>query len=417
MEDRPFRQLPSRWMHVDINSYFATLLQQENPALRGRPVGILKDVGRTCVIAASKEAKKLGVGTGTSAHEAKRLAPDIVFLPAEFARYLDATKRLKNIFSNLVPDYEIFSLDEAFLNLTDCSRLYPDAKEFGRHVQQLIKDDLGEFVTSNVGISWNRFLAKMAGEIADKGAVAEITPANIDHYFATAEFKDVCGIGYRLEKRLAHLGVTRLYDLHFVTDEQLETEFGPYWSKELRKMSEGQEPSLFAHHAKNEQPKSVSRSITGFSLAKDEAEIRAVMRNLIDEVMYKAREMQLAGRWAAVSLSGQDQHWWSHQRVDMPIRHAQELFDILYHQLYQNWDRTFDVIRWRVVLSDLGSWETTPEPWLPDWQRQEKLEQAAQHLNKRFGLFTVRSGVLLQRPIIRPEVTGYLGDRQYVLGP
>ncbi|MCD8526685.1 hypothetical protein LRY65_00525, partial [Candidatus Woesebacteria bacterium] len=82
-------------MHVDINSYFATLLQQENPALRGRPVGILKDVGRTCVIAASKEAKKLGVGTGTSAYEAKRLAPEIVFLPAEFARYLDATKRLK----------------------------------------------------------------------------------------------------------------------------------------------------------------------------------------------------------------------------------------------------------------------------------------------------------------------------------
>lgn len=406
---------PDRWVHVDINSYFATLLQQENPALRGRPVGVVKDIGRTCVIAASKEAKKLGVGTGTSAYEAKRLAPDIIFLPAEFARYLDATKRLKRIFSSLVPDYEIFSLDEAFLNLTDCTRLYPDAQQFGRQVQEMIQEELGAFVTSNVGISWNRFLAKMASEVAPKGHIVEITAENLDHYLIHTEFKDVCGVGRRLEKRLARIGVRCLYDLHFVSDQELQQWFGPYWSRELRHMSRGIEPSLFATHAKDEQPKSVSRSITGYKPAEGEAEIRAVIRNLIDEVMFKAREMRLAGRWAALSLSGNGQHWWAHQRVDMPIRHSQELFELLYQGLYQKWERSFPVIRWRVIVTDLSGWNASPDPWLPRWQQQEKIEQATQRLNKKFGLFTVRSGVMLQQPIIRPEVTGYLGDRQYVL--
>lgn len=405
------------WLHVDINSYFATLLQQENPMLRGRPVGIVKDLGRTCVIAASKEAKQLGVGTGTNIYEAKRLAPNIVFLPAEFARYLDATKRLKNLFSQLVPDYEIFSLDEVFLDFTHSARLYPSAHTLAQKVQQQIFTELGEFVSCNVGISKNRFLAKMAGETGPKGSITEITESNLDHYLQTTEFKDVCGVGHGLEKRLARIGITSLYALNFVSDDELQQFFGPYWSQELRKMGMGEEPSLFQTHAKIEMPKSVSRSITGFRLSDSEFEIRAVIRNLIDEVMFKAREMHLAGRWASLSLTGSDhQNWWAHQKISVPIRHADELFTLLYHGLYKNWNRSFPIIRWRIVLADLNDWDATPQPWLPDWQRQEALAEATHMINKRFGLFTLRSGALLQQPIIRPEVTGYLGDKRYLLG-
>ena len=104
----------SLWAHVDINSYFATLLQQENPALRGKPVGIVKEVGRTCIIAASKEAKALGVGTGSRLQDAKHV-PDLILVPAQFDFYLDATKRLKRLFESLAPTVQIFSLDELLL--------------------------------------------------------------------------------------------------------------------------------------------------------------------------------------------------------------------------------------------------------------------------------------------------------------
>ncbi len=95
--------MPKTILHVDINSYFATLLQQENPALRDRPLGVTKGEGRTCLIATSKEAKKFGIKTGMRLKEALPLYPKLITAPAEFERYLDATKRLKKLFESIAP--------------------------------------------------------------------------------------------------------------------------------------------------------------------------------------------------------------------------------------------------------------------------------------------------------------------------
>src|SRR3989344_6340738 len=131
-------------LHLDMNSYFATLLQQENPNLRGKPIGIVKDIGRTCLIAVSKEAKKFGIKTGCLLADAKALCPDIMCLKAEFDRYLDATKRLKKIFTQVTPDLFIYSLDEAFLDITDCQTyLYPDPMKLAHQLQDTVKQELG----------------------------------------------------------------------------------------------------------------------------------------------------------------------------------------------------------------------------------------------------------------------------------
>jgi DNA polymerase IV len=120
-------QPTSRWVHVDINSYFATLLQQENPFLRNKPIGVVKDFGRTCLIAVSKEAKKKGIKTGCPLAEAKLLCPEIMAVPVNFEMCLSATIRLKKLFEALAPEVLIFSLDEAFINIGDCQLIYPRA--------------------------------------------------------------------------------------------------------------------------------------------------------------------------------------------------------------------------------------------------------------------------------------------------
>lgn len=408
-----------RWLHVDINAYFATLLQQENPGLRGKPIGVLKSAGRSCVITSSKEAKALGVKTGCSKAEALELAPDMIFVPAHFAMCMDATKRLNTIFRDTAPNVEIFSLDESFLDLTDCWQIYPSAFAVAQRLQDRIRQDLGEWVTCNVAIARNRFLAKMASELAPKGSITIVKPEMIDDLLLRAPFSDVCGIGHRLELRLRRLGVTNTYMINLVSDEDLEREFGPFWSKELRTMARGEEPSLLQRSGRPpQQMKSVGRSITGYRLSNDENNIRRVLYNLTAEVMHKARRMHLCGRRVSVYVS--DKHgksWGAHKTLQSPIRRTDEMFDWIYHGLYRSWKREFPIIKYGVTMSLLQPWESVTEPLWEDWQRQEMVAGAVDQLTQKFGLYSVRSGVMTDREsLIRPEVTGWLGDKVYQMG-
>jgi DNA polymerase-4 len=115
-------------MHVDMNSYFATVEQQTNPNLRGKPVGIIKAEGRGCVIAASVEAKKFGVKTGSTTWEARLKCPQTIFVPADMDKYLSITNKFIDILSEYSPSVEIFSIDELFMDISDVLTLYPGGR-------------------------------------------------------------------------------------------------------------------------------------------------------------------------------------------------------------------------------------------------------------------------------------------------
>ncbi len=425
-------------VHVDINAYFATLLQQEVPSLRGRPVGVLKDVGRSCIIASSKEAKHRGVKTAMTVRDAKVLCPEIVLVPAQFELYLSATKRLKLLFDSFAPDVDIFSLDEAFLDYTPLKRLYASPLEFGQKIQAAIKKELGEWVTCNVGIGPNKLLAKMTGEVSPKGSVTEVTEQNRAALLASTCFKDVCGIGFRLERRLQRFGVTTPYQINFLDDEMLLAAFGPFWSVELRKIGQGEEPHFLARPAvkHNGDMKSVGRSLTGFKLWETETAVRQVIYNLSEEVLYKVRAQGLAGREVSVFLVGSwrgqsarasarpvgwgelpdhTPSWGAHQMVPHHIRHTREFYAVI-DQMLQSWTDQFPVIKIGVRLSHLEPWESTPKVLWPEWWREEKVAMALDSLTSKYGLFTVRPAALLGHDMIRPEVTGFLGDQKFQLG-
>ncbi len=406
--------MPKTILHIDINSYFATMLQQKYPHLRGKPVGIIKDVGRGCIIAASKEAKILGVQTGSNVKDARQKAPNIILVPAEFNYYLSATKKLKLLFESLSPHTDIFSLDEAFVDITHCiPYLYQNPYQLAEKIQLQIKQTLGEWVTCNIGISHNKFLAKLGSEISPKGSIVIVDKSNQDQYLSTTDFSSVCGVGYRLEKRLHAIGITNLYQLNLITDDYLEEHFGPFWSVQLRRMSQGKEPHLFTYQRSTPHMKSVGRSITGYKLENKESNIKAVIYNLIEEVTYKARKMDLAGRQVYIKLYGRHKSWKAHLTLKHHICHTQEMFDYLYHQLYQKWSRDFPIIKFAIRLSLLQPISTLPLSLLPKTQKQNQITQAVDSLSHKYGLFTIKSGLLLNKQIIYPEVTGFLGDKDY----
>jgi DNA polymerase IV len=427
--------------HIDINSYFATMLQQENPALRGKVVGVIKGVGRSCIIASSNEAKKLGIKTGCVVKDAKVLAPDIILVPANFDLMLSATRKLKTLFETLSPSVDVFSLDEVFLDLTGCDNLFrnchPEPRRGGvftrgskdsfdeiflyaQHIQQRIKQTLGEWVQCNVGISYNKLLAKMAGEIAPKGSVLTIDKNNLDQILSTIDFADVCGVGWGLSKKLSFLGVSHPYEINLLDDQTLRDSFGPYWSDELRKIGRGEETHFF--HTRgggylartNEYQKSVGRTITGYKLCDDEDQIRRVLLNLLEEATHKLRKMDLVGRKVGLSLWGHDSHWGEYTTLQYWVRHTDEVFDILYHKMYKKWQRDFSVIKFGVWIGECKPARDIPLCWLQSWHKREKVYGVIDRVNDRFGNFTLMPASLLGGPIIKPEVTGYLGDKIYL---
>ncbi|MEX0895527.1 MAG: hypothetical protein WDZ94_01150 [Patescibacteria group bacterium] len=409
-----------KMLHVDINSYFATLLQQETPALRGKPMVVVKDVGRSCVIAASKEAKKLGIQTGSLVGDAKlrclQAGKQLQIAPAQFDVYWSATRDLYALLRSFSPDTELFSLDEAFIPHASIQRLYPDPEVLGRELQVRIKQTLGEWVTCNVGIGPNRFLAKMQSETAPKGSVTRVNWQTAPALLAQTPFDSVCGIGHRLEKRLARLGVRVPYQINFFEPELLESMFGPFWSRELQKMAVGQEPHFLTRSATPlPHMKSVGRSITGYELCWSAELVRATLYNLVSEVMYKVRRMQLGGRRVAVSLRGDGQRWGAHRTLQTEIRHTAAMFSVVQSLLEQR-QQPFPVIKIAVSLSLLKPWQATQQPLLPQWHRQERIAQAIDSMADKHGLFTITSGRLLRKKIIMPEVTGFLGDKTFQFG-
>ncbi len=402
-----------QWAHVDINSYFATMMQQENPHLRGKPLGVLKSAGRTCVIAASNEAKKFGVKTGCRVSEAKLLCPHIIFVPAMFDLYLSATRALRDVFQSLTPNPEIFSLDEVFLPIGICSFLYPDPHAFGILVQQRIKQVLGEWVQCNVGIASTRFLAKMAGETSPKNSITVVQKEDELPLLATTSFKDVCGIGHRLEKRLFSAGITSLAQIPFYDQEELVRILGPFWAVEVEKMSRGKDPAFLTRITPNKPMQCVNRTITGYALCNDEHVIRRTLLNLTTEVIMKIRTMKLAGRRVGVFLEGHSARWSSHITTKIPIYHTKDMFSFIYDHMYITSKRSFPVIRFGVSLSLLEP-QSSQIHLLHEWQKQERIEQAIESVTQKYGLFSLRPATLLhQDTIIRPEVTGYLGDKQF----
>lgn len=402
-------------MHIDINSYFATLLQQENPGLRGSPVGVVKDHGRTCIIAASKEAKKLGISTGCSVKEAKKLSKNIILVPAHFGMMLSATKKLKRIFSQWSPSVDIFSLDEAFLDCTGCEGIVgSDIASYARRIQRHIALELGEWVTCNAGISSNKLLAKMAGEIAPKGSVMIIDGQNLDSVLARVSWKDVCGVGHALAKKLTHLGLFHPYDLHLIDDVTLREYFGPFWSKELRCISLGQETHFFSRPKSVSYQKSVGRTKTGFSLCNEREPIARMLRFLVEEVSYKLRKMDLLGKKISVSLSGNSRQWSQSMTSSFWVRNSSDIWDIVYTKFFSQWKGEFPVIRYGVWIGECVPASSTQLSLFPADRKKENVTQVVDAINEKFGRFCIYPARLFGPEKVHPEVTGYLGDKIYL---
>ncbi|MEO5937822.1 MAG: type VI secretion protein ImpB [Sphingomonas sp.] len=205
---------PLRWLFLDLNSYFASVEQQLDPNLRGKPV-IVAPVGSdtTVAIAASVEAKRYGISTGTPVWEAKRLCRDLLIAPAQHQRYVEFHNAIVAEIWKHVPVTHVCSIDEVACRLLDNENDRDTAVALARRIKAGILTNVGECLTSSVGIAPNRLLAKLASDMQKPDGLVVLDAAELPQRLFDLKLRDIAGIGANMERRLARDGVNDIRDL------------------------------------------------------------------------------------------------------------------------------------------------------------------------------------------------------------
>jgi DNA polymerase-4 len=216
-------------VHIDMDAFYASVEQRDDPQLRGKPVVVAWRGTRSVVCAASYEARRFGVRSAMPAVRAERLCPDAIFIPPDFTRYRAVSQSSREIFKRHTDLIEPLSLDEAYLDVTENKTRLPTATRVARAIREQIRDEL--HLTASAGVAPNKFLAKIASDWRKPDGLFVIQPEDLDTFLPPLEIGRIPGVGKVTEKRLAQMGIKTVGDLRKLELPLLESNFGRYGSR------------------------------------------------------------------------------------------------------------------------------------------------------------------------------------------
>jgi DNA polymerase IV len=213
-------------VHVDMDAFYASVEQRDNPALRGKPVVVAWKGKRSVVCAASYEARRLGVRSAMAAVTAERLCPEAIFIPPDFARYKAASSAAREIFQRYTDLIEPLSLDEAYLDVTENKMQLPTATRVAKMIREQIREELN--LTASAGVAPNKFLAKIASDWKKPNGLFVIQPHEVQSFLLPLPVGRIPGVGQVTESRMKAVGIATVGDLYALELSTLEDHFGSY---------------------------------------------------------------------------------------------------------------------------------------------------------------------------------------------
>jgi DNA polymerase-4 len=213
-------------VHIDMDAFYASVEQRDNPALRGKPVVVAWKGKRSVVCAASYEARRFGVRSAMAAKYAERLCPEAVFVPPDFTRYRAVSRTAREIFLRHTDLIDPLSLDEAYLDVTENKTGLRTATKVASTIRQQIREELN--LTASAGVAPNKFLAKIASDWRKPNGLFVIQPAEAEEFLTPLPVGRIPGVGKVTEEKLAVLGLHFVGELRARSLEELEKRFGRY---------------------------------------------------------------------------------------------------------------------------------------------------------------------------------------------
>jgi DNA polymerase IV len=378
-----------RYLFVDMNAYFASVEQHLRPELRGRPVAVVPVMtDSTCCIAASYEAKRHGVKTGTNVGEARRMCPGLVLVQARPEKYIELHHEIVAAVESCLPVTAVLSVDEMVCRLWRADRDEDRAVELAGQIKQAIRRQVGEQLRCSVGIGPNRMLAKLASDLQKPDGLTVIHPADLPDRLYTLELRDFPGIGPRMERRFHAAGIRRVEQLCDLSAAEMNrlwgsTVVGTAWYRLLR----GEDvPPPPTHH------RTLGHSHVLPPECRNEPGARAVLMRLVHKAAGRLRQ---TGYWARKIDVGVTYLGGSHWRVAAAVPLCQDTLTLL-QAAAALWEQRPPgrPLKVGVTFADIVAWHNTSPSLLEEDQRRLALSSAMDRLNTRFGVNSIYFGAM-----------------------
>jgi len=230
------------FLHIDLNSFFASVEQQLHPEYRGRPLAVVPTMAdTTCCIAASYEAKALGVKTGTQVGEAKKLCPQIILIEGNHSEYAKYSKAISDTVEMVCPVAHNPSIDEVVCQLMGREQEPPRARRIALDIKQAIYKNVGEALRCSIGMAPNRYLAKIASDMQKPDGLIGLLPSQLPRAIAHLELRDLPGVGARTEARLNSKGIRSMEQLLVLDRQGMHALWNSVWGDRLYHWLRGHE--------------------------------------------------------------------------------------------------------------------------------------------------------------------------------
>ena len=376
-----------RILHVDMDAFFVSVEELEDPSLKGKAVIVGADPdGRGVVAAASYEARKFGVHSAQPIQQAKRLCPHAIFLRGRHEKYREYSERISEVFSQFTPVVEMMSIDEAYLNLTGCERLHGSAFRAADRLIRRVKERTG--LDCSVGVSTSHLVSKIASDQAKPHGLLYVPPGCEAKFLAPLPIRRMPGIGKVTEPELRALGIQTVGDLQQWSLEGLKQHFGRY-GEWLHVKSRGEDTGAYAYQ---EEPKSISHETTFDVDTAATEELERTLSYLAQLVGRRLRDHGFFARTVGLKLRYADFRTLTRDvTLDEPTR----LDSVIYENVLRLFERARNRrLKVRLVGVRASNLERAPfERNLFEAQQREKLDrlyEAADKVRDRFGFNAVQ---------------------------
>jgi len=312
-------------LHVDMDAFYASVEQRDDPSLRGKPVVVAWKGARSVVCAASYEARTFGVRSAMPAIRAERLCPQAIFVPPDFVRYKAVSRQVREIFARHTDLIEPLSLDEAYLDVTETKTGLSSATATAEAIRAAIREETS--LTASAGVAPNKFLAKIASDWRKPDGLFVVRPHQVEAFLTPLKVGKLPGVGKVMEAKLTELGISTVGELRSLGQAALEQRFGQ-WGRRLHELSLG----IDEHPV---QPDRLTLQVSAEDTFQDDLtldELEPHIRRLAEKTWAAHQREALGGRMArtiVLKLKTADFHTLTRSLTpSVRPRSAQELADL-----------------------------------------------------------------------------------------
>ena len=384
---------------VDMDAFFSSVEQMDNPRLQGCPVGVVNGEQGSTIIAASYEARALGIRTGTSWADARARCPEFVRVVSRPARYSEISNRIMTALQEVTPELEIFSVDEAFLDLTSCQAYYRYQPEtIGHLIRATVLKASG--LSCSVGISGDKTTAKWAAKQEKPGGLTLVHPDEAEQRLANIPLTELCGIGPGIAEFFAQYDVYRCGDMKRIPISVPAQRFGNL-GRRLWLMAQGRDPAAIDQRA--HEPKSLSHGKILPPQVREVTIIHGFFMHMAEKLATRLRRHGYVVQEYHISMrcpEGWRQAW---MRTEQGTSDGAEIFRLCKRFLRQHW--------FGEVVQQIRIHAASPVPsgMQPDFfalPGDDSVNQAMDDVNGQFGAFAVHRGSMHSHarstPVISP---------------